>query len=204
MKGAGIIFALAGAAVGAAASYFVTKKVCDKQKDQELDDIRNMYEDRIKKIVQSKDAMKEMEALKDEMMKEMEKQDKEKKDSEKLASQDANHTDYTQYFDKSKAQVKEAESESIRFITEAEAQKYSKDYELIGLTLYGDDVLIDDETENIIEDFEPWIGKNGIANIRDERGESIYILNPSRKAVYDVTVMEERFGDEDYEPVRID
>ena len=203
MKGAGIIFALAGAAVGAAVSYFVTKKVCDKQKDQELDDIRNMYEDRIKKIVQSKDAMKEMEALKDEMMKEMEKQDQEKKESEKLANQDENHTDYTQYFDKSKAPVKE-EPKNIRFITEEEAHKYSKDFELIGLTLYGDDVLIDDETESIIEDFEPWIGKNGIANIRDEHGESIYILNPSRKAVYDVTVMEERFGDEDYEPVRID
>jgi hypothetical protein len=97
----------------------------------------------------------------------------------------------------------------IKFITDNEAQKIldeSNEYELVGLSLYEDDVIIDDETENILEDYGFWIGDDAIENIRKSyTGEerSIYILNETRKAIYDITVIEERFGDY-REPVEIE
>lgn len=200
MKGIAFIFAIGGAAVGAAVSYFVTKDICDKKRDADLNDIRDMYEERISKIVRSKEALKEQEVLKDKMMKEMEKQD----DLNHLDAQNKVTTDYTSYFKKVKTKDNK-ETDGIRFITESEAQRYCKDYELIGLSLYSDDVLIDDNTENIIEDYEPWIGKDGITSIkRDNDAESIYILNPFRKEIYDVTVIDKRFNGDDYGPVEIE
>ncbi len=196
MKGVSFIFAIGGAAVGAVASYFITKNICDKEKEKDLNDIREMYEERIEKIVKTKELIKEQEKLKDELMKEIEKKDEEAK------RESVEGTDYTSCF---KAHKKDEKKEEIRFVTEAEAQKYSKDYELVGLTLYNDDVLIDDETENIIEDYEHLIGKVVFDNVRTMNAEEgIYILNPDRKAIYDITVIDERFNGDDYEPVHIE
>ena len=196
MKGMSIIFGLAGAAIGAAVSYFVTKSTCEKKYEQQFNDIRDMYEERIEKVKADKVEIHAVEDAKAAIMQNLE----EKVNAEKLQNQNSEYIDYTSAFKKSEPAVDDEDIRGIKFITESEAQKYSKDYELVGLTLYDDDVLIDDETENIIANSEIpyWIGDGNLSEIRNKYGEeSVYILNTERSAIYDITVLDERFGVDD-------
>ena len=191
MKAINFLFAAAGAGIGSAVTYFVLKKKLD-EKDKEIIDIRSSFRSRVKEIENERATIDSAAKKKAEMI-----ADLEKKTEDKLPDQYVDYSSITK-----KAPVKS--DNPIRFIAESEAQKYSKDFELIGLSLYSDNVLIDDETDNIIEEYEYWIGKDGIDTIRNmDKGEPIYILNEYRKTVYDVTVLDERFGD-DYEPVTIE
>lgn len=202
MKGTAFIFGAAGAIIGATASYFITKKICQKEAEQQYNDIRAMYEERIGKIMTQKITVESDEEKKAEMMRQLE----EKVEAEKASEQNTDYVDYTSNFKKSVNAQEEELFKGIKFITEAEAQKYSKEYELLGLTLYEDDVLIDDETENIIDgsEIEYWIGAGNIPEIRSKCEDApVYILNTMKKAVFDITVMGEKFGQDEYEPVTI-
>jgi len=194
MKGINILFFIGGAAVGAVASYIFTKDKCAKDVDAQIDEIRKMYEERVKNIENSRRELDKMNEKKAEMMRDLE--EKVKKEEESIEM----NTDYNSI---SKSKPKQ-DAKTIKIVTDAEAQNYTKNgLELIGLTLYSDDVLTDDETENIIEDYADWIGINGIEDIREsDTGEGVYILNEERKAVYDITVIDERFGDDD-DPITI-
>lgn len=194
-----VLIFLAGVAAGAVASYFVTKNKCESANEAQMNDIQQVYNDRLEAIEQKYSKVREMDRKKAEMMEELEK----KVENEKL---EAITGEYTNYSAMSKSPKKKDEPKNpIRFITDVEAQKLSKDYEFTCLSLYDDNVVIDEETENIIEDYVPWIGEDGIEGIRRaySDGESVYILNENRKAIYDITVIDERFGD-DYEPVTIE
>jgi myosin heavy subunit len=175
------------------------KKKIEK-KSEEVNDIREMYNERIRNIEKARTEIDTMNEKKEEIAKEVE-----KKAEEDPISNSENFVDYSAISKKGKKSKKG--NSPIKIISESEAQQYSKDYELIGLSLYEDDVLIDDETENIISPSEMtyWIGENGIENIRNsfESNGGTYILNETRKAIYDITLLDERFGD-DYEPVTIE
>ena len=190
MKAIDILAFVGGIAIGAVSSYVVVKKQYEQKMNDQIDELRTMYDERVEKIEASRKALDEMNAKKQEMMHELE--EKVKQDEETPVGP----TDYNS-ISKPKKQAAKAGNVPIKIITESEAQHYSKDYEIVGLTLYSDDVLIDDETENIIEDYADWIGMNGIDDIRKSDGESIYILNEEREAIYDITVIDERFGDDD-------
>lgn len=194
MKGINILFFIGGAAVGAVASYIFTKDKYAKDVDVQIDEIRNMYEERVKNIENSRRELDKMNEKKAEMMRDLEEKVKKEEESVEM------NTDYNSI---SKSKPKQ-DAKTIKIVTDAEAQNYTKNgLELIGLTLYSDDVLTDDETENIIEDYADWIGINGIEDIREsDTGEGVYILNEERKAVYDITVIDERFGDDD-DPITI-
>jgi uncharacterized membrane protein YgaE (UPF0421/DUF939 family) len=194
MKGINILFFIGGAAVGAVASYIFTKDKYAKDVDAQIDEIRDMYEKRVKNIENSRRELDKMNEKKAEMMRDLEEKVKKEEESVEM------NTDYNSI---SKSKPKQ-NTKTIKIVTDAEAQNYTKNgLELIGLTLYSDDVLTDDETENIIEDYADWIGINGIEDIREsDTGEGVYILNEERKAVYDITVIDERFGDDD-DPITI-
>lgn len=197
MKGASALIFIAGAAVGAVVSYFVTKKAEEKRYEQDLTDIRNMYDERVKKIEQSRENLDEMNKKKAEIMQDIEK----KVEQEKLKNPEGEFTDYSSIsrYNKKKPEI----TEPIKLITEAEVQQYAKDYELIGMSLYDDDVLIDDETENIFKEYDHLIGDQDFDELRRNSVDGgVYILNAERKAIYDITIMDERFGD-DYEPIEI-
>lgn len=191
-----VLIFLAGAAVGAVASYFVTKEKLNKDHEEETEALRQMYNDRVDKIQHASDAIKNLHEKKAAIM-----QDLEAKVAKEEEDKSAGEVDYSAISTKKKPKEEKA-LEPIRMITDHEAQKYSKDYELIGLSLYEDNILIDDETENIIEDFVPWVGVSSLSELRTGGDESIYILNEERKAIYDITVVDERFGDAD-EPFTI-
>lgn len=196
-----IIFAAVGAGIGSAVTYFVMNNKL-KKRDQEIVDIRSDYRNQLKEIQNSRKAVDEMNQKKADMMKQLE----DKVNEEKLQPKKET-TDYVDYNSISKKKTTKSTTNPIKFITDNEAQKMleeGKEYELVGLSLYDDDVIIDDETENIVEDFGFWIGDDAIDNIRKSyTGDSIYILNENRKAIYDITVIEERFGDY-REPVEIE
>lgn len=197
MKGAGALIFIAGAAIGAVASYFITKKNEEKKYNDSLVDIRNMYDERVKKIEQSRENLDEMNKKKAEIMQDIEK----KVEQEKLKNPETEFTDYSSIsrYNKKKPEI----TEPIKLITEAEVQQYAKDYELIGMSLYDDDVLIDDETENIFKEYDHLIGDQDFDELRRNSVDGgVYILNTERKAIYDITIMDERFGD-DYEPIEI-
>jgi hypothetical protein len=199
-KGIYIIFTAVGAGIGSAVTYFVMNNKL-KKRDQEIVDIRSDYRNQLKEIQNSRKAVDEMNQKKAEMMEKLE----EKVNEEKIRPK--NEADYVDYNSVSKKKTIKSTTNPIKFITDNEAQKMleeGKEYELVGLSLYDDDVIIDDETENIVEDFGFWIGDDAIDNIRKSyTGDSIYILNENRKAIYDITVIEERFGDY-REPVEIE
>jgi hypothetical protein len=202
-KGICVIFATVGAGIGSAVTYFIMNKKL-KDKDQEVVDIRANYREKLKEMQESRKAVEDMSQKKDEIMNELEKKVNDKKLEPK---QPENYTDYSSI--SKKKTVKTSTPNPIKFITDNEAQKIldeSNEYELVGLSLYEDNVIIDDETDNILEDYGFWIGDDAIDNIRKSyTGEerSIYILNETSKAIYDITVIEERFGDY-REPVEIE
>ena len=127
MKGMSIIFGLAGAAIGATVSYFVTKNTCAKRYEQQFNDIRDMYEERIEKVKADKVEIHAVEDAKAAIMQNLE----EKVNAEKLQSQNSEYVDYTSTFKKSETAVNKEDVHGIKFITESEAQKYSKDYEMM-------------------------------------------------------------------------
>ena len=192
-----VLIFIAGAAVGAVASFFITKEKLNKDHEEETEALRQMYNERVDKIQNASDAIKTLHEKKAAIMQDIEAQVK-KEEEEKSAGE----TDYSAISNNKKKHKEEKKLEPIRVISEREAQKYSKEFELLGLSLYEDNVLIDDETENIIEDFEPWVGVSSLSDLRAVGDESIYILNEERKAIYDITVVDERFGDAD-EPFTI-
>ena len=193
-----VLIFVVGVAAGAAASYFITKDKLNKEYEESLNLIRASYDERVEKIHNSAEAIKLPHEKKDAIMQEIEKQVEEQKlDSEKKT---VTETDYSSISAIKKEKKKSETKDPIHIITEQEAQsKANSGFEIVGLTLYEDDVLVDDDTENIIEDYEPWIGVGGLNNIRNNESEAIYILNEDRKAIYDITVIDERFGD-GYDP----
>lgn len=193
---------VAGAAAGAVASFFVTKKKLNSEHEEEINSLREMYDERVDKIQHSADAIKALKEKKDAIMHDMEQKAKEAEKVMSPAPAPTTTIDYSAISARKKPEAEKVE-DPIRIVTEQEAQKYSKDYELIGLSLYEDNVLIDDETENIIEDFGPWVGVSSLSELRNSGDESVYILNEGRKAIYDITVLDERFGDVD-EPFTIE
>ena len=199
-----VLIFLAGVAAGAAASYFVTKKKCSAEADAILDDIQQTYNERLEKINKQHAQIEEMSRKKDEMMKEIEKQDAEAKTEDNPD----NSTEYTDYSAIYKPAKKEDDSKSpIRVITEAEEENYVNDkgFDMRGLSVYKDGVVIDDETEEIVKDYESLLGNGCVGMIfRDYHdGETLCILNEDKNTVYDITVSEERFGDDD-EPGEIE
>lgn len=192
-----VLIFVVGVAAGAAASYYFTKEKLNKEYEESLNAIRQSYDERVEKIHNSAEAIKLLHEKKDAIMQEIEKQVEEQKlESEKPVVE----TDYSSISAVKKEKKKAETKEPIHIITEQEAQsKATSGYEIVGLTLYEDDVLVDDETENIIEEYEYWIGAGGLSTIRNNDSEAIYILNENRKAIYDITVIDERFGD-DYDP----
>lgn len=204
MKGTAFIFGLAGAVIGAVASHFITKSICQKQHDQEFNDIRAGYEERIAKIQSERIDVEAVNERKAELMHELE----EKVEAEKLENQNDGYVDYTASFKKTVTEQEKRLEEGTKFITEAEAQKYLKDNVLVGFTLYSDDVLTSDETyDEVSSDEIPFMfGDEGIAGIRANAKDDseVYILNSERGEIYDITVLEERYnGVEDDELVKI-
>ena len=197
-----LIFAV-GATVGAVASYFITKNKISKQNEAEIAELRSMYDERMDKIQKKADMADIFRAQynkKDEILKDLEeKVAKTEKREDKVVVKDNDH--FVDYSAISSKKSEEKPLDRVRIITDSEANAYTKNkgYDLIGFSLYSDDVLIDDGTDNIIEDYEPWVGATSLSDIR-ENGDSeggIYILNEDRMAVIDITVMNERFGDGD-------
>lgn len=199
-----ILIFLAGVAAGAAASYFYTKKKCSAEADAILDDIQQTYNERLEKINKQHAQIEEMSRKKDEMMKEIEKQDAEAK-TEDNPDNSLGYTDYSAIYKPAK---KEGDPESpIRVITEAEEENYVNDkgFDMRGLSVYKDGVVIDDETEEIVKDYESLLGNGCVDMIFGEYhdGETLCILNEDKNTVYDITVSEERFGGDD-EPGEIE
>ena len=205
MKGTAFIFGVAGAVIGAVTSHFITKSICQKKRDQEFNDIRNDYEDRIAKIQSERIDVEALNERKEALMHELE----EKVAAEKLEQQGSNYTDYAAVFKKTVTAQEKALEDGIRVITLAEAQDRLKDNVLVGFTLYSDDVLISDESENgeevPSEEIPYMFGDDGIPGIREKvKGSSeIYVLNTERGEIYDIAVIEERFGGVNDEPVTI-
>ena len=193
---------IAGAAAGAVASYFITKNKLNNEHLSEIEEIREMYDERINKIKDVSEVFKKQYAQKEEILNNLEEKAKteNEKDDKKVVVKDNDHfVDYSGISTKKLKQDKP--KEPVRIITENEAGNYTgKGYDLVGMSLYTDDVLIDDETENIIEDCESWVGATSLSDIREngDSERSVYILNEDRKMVVDITVIDERFGD-DYE-----
>lgn len=203
MKGTAFIFGVAGAAIGAVASHFITKSICQKKHDQEFIDIRNGYEERIAKIQSERIDVEALNERKEELMHELEA----KVEADKLEEQNEGYTDYTAAFKKTVVEQEDKLISGIQFISEAEAQQHAKDNVLVGFSLYSDDVLVSDETYDEVpnEEIPFMFGDEGIAGIRaNAKADSeVYILNSERGEIYDITVMEERFGVVDDEPVKI-
>lgn len=197
MKNA-LIF-LIGVVSGAATAYFCVKKKCEQDTQAMLDDLEATYHERLERIEKQHGQIEEMNRKKVEMMNEIEKIDAEAKSED--AKNPEGYTDYSAIY---KPDKKSEEPKSpIRVITEAEEENYVNDkgFSMVGLSVYKDGVVIDDETEEIVKDYESLLGNGCIDMIFSDYhdGEQFCILNEKENTVYDITVSEERFGD-DYEP----
>ena len=198
---------LAGVVAGAVAAYFYTDNKCKKDTESMIEDLRETYNERVDKIEKQYAQIQEMGKQKDAIMEEIEKQDAEKKAEETPVDPKAK-LEYTEYSSIYKPDVKAEEPKSpIRIITEAEEENYVNDkgFDMVGLSVYADGVVIDDETEEIVTNYESMLGNGCVDMIFKsyEDGEQLCILNEDRNTVYDITVSEERFGgDNEYSEVK--
>ena len=183
----GIIF-VAGAAVGAVASYFIFKGKFQKDADQQITEVKA----KMSEIKSSNDILKEA---------------KNKADANynkpvdmiagDLAEEEHEVTegiDYASYSKKNR-QSKQV-SDVIHIISQHEYYDYveKKKFDEKLFTFYqGDSQLVDDETELTVANPELFVGPNGVDAMIGSTVEETYFLDEKNKTVCTVTISEDSY-----------
>lgn len=186
----GLYFVL-GAAIGSAITWYITKTICDEQKQEEINQIKEVWSFR-KEEPKAEESEKSEEPI------------KEVYDNPRQAAMDnankPNIMEYTKrvqkegYINYSDKDMKSDDvgitKPKIQYIPEpyaipGEEFGLDDDFDTVSLTLYSDDILADDDDE-IVEDVEEKVG----AEFREYFGkyddEVVWIRNEKLKVEYEI------------------
>ena len=187
-----IIFSfIGGAGIGAAVSWYVTKKICDEQKEKEIEDVKNVYSNLKKSPVENSE----------ETIPEEKTYEGEKPPITDYASvlQNTGYIPPNAPLRPGAPEKKKKRKKGLEFITENEFGE-NEEYDLITLTYYANDVLCDDLDEPI-EDRYAVVPHGFETRFRDN--DAVYVVNRRHKAYYEILKDESDYDSSEH-PTRIE
>lgn len=165
---------VAGAAVGATASWLLLKKRYEKIADEEIEQMREYYLDKL-----------------DEM-------DEEDEDEEELDEQAMQHVEEiiekavysgpisaTQVIPEEEGETKIMDDRERPYVIPPEEFDEFDEYNTISLTYYADEILADDRM-NIIDDIDEIIGLDSLSHFGEYEDDSVFVRNDKLKTDYEI------------------
>lgn len=161
-----LIFAV-GAAAGSAVAYVLTKNKYERIAQEEINDIRKMYQERLDNLKEAEETVKEnLDAL-------------------QRASDSAREC--LSKIDKMADTVGEPVKRNRPLLIDYSEFGEDEDYEKVTLMYYKDKVLATDDTDEIIEDADERVGLENLKAFDGQYEEdAIYIRNDERKTYYEI------------------
>ena len=176
------IFAI-GAAIGSAATWYISKKRYEQAIQEEIDSVKQAFN--YKKTVDEmadgfRKGFKEGIEKFEEKMKNENNEIKEKIDVVEYAKR-LNQESYTDYSSKSE----EKDEDFAPVVIPPEEFGEYLDYDKISLTYYADHVLVD-ENDELIEDVEGCVGFDSLNHFGEYEDDSVFVRNDRLKTYYEI------------------
>lgn len=191
-KGAIVLSFVLGAAAGVAASWFVIKKQQEKQYQEALEVMEEVYSRRSERDIPEEVPEGEPEpCIPEEENREMSVREY----AEKLAE-----TGYTDYADLSKVEEKKEEKKeevtNVKkpYVISPYDYGEADNYETESLIYYADGVLTDDNNVPI-EDVEGTVGKDALNHFGEYEDDSVFVRNERLKIDYEILLDSSKFSD---------
>lgn len=180
MKG---LYFMAGLFIGAVGAYYFTKNKYEKEKEEEIESIRELYKraceptERIEKLYKADEPVKA-------------KIPEEKKEDYKEFSNVLNHHGYVNESRDFKSKAEESDHPYV--ISQDEFGEFS-DYEQIELIFYADGALTDDEGELVDDDIEDMIGSEYEEYFNNRDVDAVYVRNDERQVDYEIIRNDDKY-----------
>lgn len=176
------IFAI-GAAIGSAATWYISKKRYEQAIQEEIDSVKQAFN--YKKTVDEmadgfRKGFKEGIEKFEEKTKNENNEIKEKIDVVEYAKR-LNQESYTDY--SSKSEEKDEDFAPVVIPPEEFGEYF--DYDKISLTYYADHVLVD-ENDELIEDVEGCVGFDSLNHFGEYEDDSVFVRNDRLKTYYEI------------------
>ena len=204
----GLFAFVAGATVGAAATYFVVKTKYERLAQDEIDSVKEVFARREEELLSHCDEIRDevaVEKLKLNMntalkpdLAEIVSKIKEK-EQVKASAQDETY-DYYEDDEPEEDDDIPQEPEVVEppvltpYVIMPEEFGTEEDYELINLTYYADDVLTDD-WDNPIEDIEDMVGLESLKHIGEYAEDVVHVRNEKYKTDFEIALDEQEFSE---------
>lgn len=204
----GLFAFVAGATVGAAATYFVVKTKYERLAQNEIDSVKEVFARREEELLSHCDEIRDevaVEKLKLNMntalkpdLAEIVSKIKEKEQ----VSAPAQDETYDYYEDDESEEDDDIPQEPAvveppvltPYVIMPEEFGTEEDYELINLTYYADDVLTDD-WDNPIEDIEDMVGLESLKHIGEYAEDVVHVRNEKYKTDFEIALDEQEFSE---------
>lgn len=192
---------IAGASIGAAAAWYVTKEKYETILDKEIASVKETYKKKaeIKVDVPSEeDIYKTYDNPYDDVSSEIKKKDKVEFD--KIVN-DNGYVNYTQYMDKDKQpdellhhdDIDPSAYIDIPYVIDPE--QYGEDgYDVQTLTYYADNVLVDD-IDTVIDDQDGYVGLENLKVFEEFGASSVMVRNETLRVDFEIMKDDWKFSD---------
>lgn len=177
-KVASVLIFAAGATVGSVVTWQLLKTAYDKFTTDAIAEIKEYYE--------GKYAEKEPKRFRPATPEEIETRKREEEQYEQLAMS---------YSDISEDESDEPEFYDGPFVISPCEYGEGEDFDTHGLTYYSDGVLVDDDTEEIVEDADDIVGSDFAEHFGDYENDAVHIRNPRMRIDYEILLDEKAYSE---------
>lgn len=188
-----VIFAF-GAAVGSVVTWKLVKTKYEQIAREGIESVKEYYG----RAFDSK-----VERVKEESVEEVEREDldtlSERSNNSEMVK---NYNDilkksgYINYSDNAKYTKKEVDNVEKPYVIEPEEFGELDGYSTVFLSHYADDVLVDDNTDEIVEDVDVVVGDDFAEHFGDYEDDIVHIRNDAFRCDYEITKVNEKYYDE--------
>lgn len=170
---------VAGAAVGAAATFFVVKDKFAKIADEEIEQMRDYYYDKMEEL---EDMYEDGEEQDEEVLDDVARRKAEKIIEEAVYS---GPIAATQVIPEEEGEPEIMDNKEKPYVIPPEEFDELDGYNAISLTYYADEVLADDQM-NIIDDVDEIIGLDSLSHFGEYEDDSVFVRNDKLKSDYEI------------------
>lgn len=181
-KVANVLIFAAGAAVGSIATWQLLKTAYEKIAKDSIAEVKAYYEE---KYVDHETKEKRTVTYRPATPEEIEKRKKDEELYEQLAmgySDISDESDEPTFYDGP-------------FVISPCEYGESEDFDTHGLTYYADGVLVDDDTEEIVEDADDIVGSDFAEHFGDYERDSVHIRNPRNRIDYEILLDQKEYSE---------
>lgn len=200
---------VAGAAVGAASAFYYAKKYYERIAQEEIDSVKAEFSSRKKR--ESIEYVEETENPSEDD--EEDPGSAETRDEEESSGEDEEKRHYNEYVqllrDNGYAvwskDINEDAKKDLPYVISPDEYGDIFDYDQIEYTYYADDILAD-ENNDVVTDWQRYMGKDALNHFGEYEEDSIYIRNDMLKTEYAVLLDDRKYVDvmSEYHPEKLD